>query len=162
MSTEFKRHYGLLILACALLIPLDQWTKYLVLEHMHLHQSRTLIEHYLNLVYVQNTGAAFGIFADSAMRVPFLSGIAVLAVGVILWIMPRLGREQRWQKLGLMLVVPGAIGNLIDRVRFGYVIDFIDVHWYQYHWPAFNVADSAITVGVVFMLVDILRSPRTR
>jgi len=162
LSTEFKRHYGLLILACALLIPLDQWTKHLVLENMQLHQSRTLIEHYLNLVYVQNTGAAFGIFADSAMRVPFLSGIAVLAVGVILWILPRLGREQHWQKLGLVLVVPGAIGNLIDRVRFGYVIDFIDVHWYQHHWPAFNVADSAITVGVVFMLVDILCTSRTR
>lgn len=162
MSTEFKRRYGLLILTCALIIPLDQWTKYLVLQRFELHQSMTLIEHYLNLVYVQNAGAAFGIFADSAMRVPLLSGIAVLAVGVILWILPRLGAEQRWQKLGLVLVVPGALGNLIDRVRFGYVVDFIDVHWYQYHWPAFNVADSAITIGVAFMLVDILRSPHAR
>jgi len=162
LSGEFKRRYGLLILACVLIIPLDQWSKYLVVQRFELHQSMTLIEHYLNLVYVQNTGAAFGILADSAVRVPFLAGIAVLAVGVILWIIPRLGVEQRWQKLGLVLVIPGAVGNLIDRVRFGYVVDFIDAHWYQYHWPAFNVADSAITLGVVFMLVDILRTPRTR
>jgi signal peptidase II len=59
-------------------------------------------------------------------------------------------------------VVPGALGNLIDRVRFGYVIDFIDVHWYQHHWPAFNVADSAITMGVMFMVLDILRTPRRK
>ncbi len=154
------QRYGLLLLTCAVILPLDQWTKYLVLQHMELHQSRTLVQHYLNLVYVQNPGAAFGIFADSALRVPFLSGIALLAVAVIVWVLPRLGAEQRWQKLGLVLVVPGALGNLIDRLRFGYVIDFIDVHWYQYHWPAFNVADSAITVGVVFMLVDMLRPAR--
>lgn len=160
MSPEFKRRYGLLILACVVIIPLDQWTKYLVVQRFELHQSMTLIENYLNLVYVQNTGAAFGIFADSSLRVPFLSGIAVLAVGMIVWILSRLRVEQRWQRLGLVLVVPGAIGNLIDRIRFGYVIDFIDVHWYQHHWPAFNVADSAITLGVVFMLVEILRTSR--
>ncbi len=156
------QRYRLLLLTCAVILPLDQWTKYLVLQHMELQQSRTLVQHYLNLVYVQNPGAAFGIFADSALRVPFLSGIALLAVAVIVWVLPRLGAEQRWQKLGLVLVVPGALGNLIDRLRFGYVIDFIDVHWYQYHWPAFNVADSAISVGVAFMLVDMLRPARVR
>ena len=157
MSNKLKKHYGLLVLSSLVVLPLDQWTKHLIMQNFELHQSRTLIQHYLNLVYVQNSGAAFGIFADSSIRVPFLSMIAVLAVGIILWILPRLSYAQRWQKIGLALVVPGAIGNLIDRLRFGSVVDFIDVHWYQYHWPAFNVADSAITLGVACMLLDLFR-----
>ncbi|MDY0185412.1 MAG: signal peptidase II [Desulfuromonadaceae bacterium] len=161
MSPNFKRRYGLLLLACLVVVPLDQWTKYLVTQHFELYQSRTIVQHYLNLVYVQNSGAAFGIFADSAIRVPFLSAIAILAIAVIVWILPRLEPQQRWLRLGLVLVLPGALGNLIDRLRFGAVIDFIDVHWYQYHWPAFNVADSAITLGVACMLLDLLCSRRS-
>lgn len=160
MSPEIKRRYGQLLLACLVVVPLDQWTKYLVTHHFELHQSRTLVQHYLNLVYVQNSGAAFGIFADSAIRVPFLSAIAILAIAAIVWILPRLEAQQRWLRLGLILVLPGALGNLIDRLRFGAVIDFIDVHWYQHHWPAFNVADSAITLGVACMLVDLLWTRR--
>jgi len=161
LAAEFKRRYGQLLLAILVVVPLDQWTKYLVMQHFELHQSRTLIPHYLNLVYVQNSGAAFGIFADSAIRVPFLSAIALLAIAAIVWMLPRLEPQQRWLRLGLILVLPGALGNLIDRLRFGAVIDFIDVHWYQHHWPAFNVADSAITLGVACMLVDLLCSRRS-
>ncbi|MBN2644881.1 MAG: signal peptidase II [Desulfuromonadaceae bacterium] len=156
------RHYRLLLLVCLIVIPLDQWTKSLVVEHFYLHQSRTLIEPVLNLCYVLNTGAAFGLLADNGLRVPLLSAVALIATGVILWILPRLKPVHIWQKLGLSLVFSGALGNLIDRLRLGAVIDFIDVHWYQHHWPAFNVADSAITLGVIFLLLDLWWVERNR
>lgn len=147
------QRYRLLLLICALIIPIDQLSKLYIDSTMALHQSYTVIEHFFNICYVLNTGAAFGILANSAVRVPLLSGVAVLAAVVILWIFTRIdGRTL--QRVALSLVFSGAIGNLIDRIRLGAVIDFLDVHWYQHHWPAFNVADSAITIGVALLLVD--------
>jgi signal peptidase II len=150
--------YRLLLLVGAIVLPLDQWTKYLVTQHLSLHQSITLLAPVLNLCYVQNTGAAFGILANSALRIPLLAGVALVAGGVILWLLPRLQAHHHWQRLGLSLIFAGAIGNLIDRVRLGAVIDFIDVHWRQHHWPAFNIADSVITLGVACLLIDLWRT----
>lgn len=151
------QRYRLLLIVVAVVLPLDQLTKIYIDSTMELHQSRTVIENFFNICYVLNPGAAFGMLANSPFRLPLLSGVAFFALAVILWLFKRLDVEQQLQRLGLALVFSGAIGNLIDRVRLGAVIDFIDVHWYQSHWPAFNVADSAITIGVGLLLIDMWR-----
>jgi signal peptidase II len=102
---------------------------------------------------VRNPGAAFGILSDSAIRIPFFLSISVIAIGAILWYVRKVAADKQWQLTSLGLILSGALGNFIDRARLGEVIDFLDVHWYNYHWPAFNVADSAICVGVVIMLI---------
>lgn len=156
------QRFRLLLLVTAVVLPLDQLTKWYIDHTMQLHQSRTVIEHFFNISYVHNTGAAFGILADSALRIPLLSGVALIACGAIAWLLGRLPMSARLQRLGLALVFSGAVGNLIDRLRLGAVIDFIDVHWYQHHWPAFNVADSAITIGVGLLLLDLFFEERQR
>lgn len=156
------QRYRLLLIVVAVVLPIDQLTKVYIDSTMELHQSSTVIEHFFDICYVLNTGAAFGILADSAMRVPLLVGVALLAVAIIVWVFGRLGAANQLQRLGLALVCSGAVGNLIDRIRLGAVIDFIDIHWYQHHWPAFNVADSAITVGVVLLLLELWHEERKR
>jgi len=106
---------------------------------------------------VRNKGAAFGIFADSAFRIPFFISVSFIAAIGIIWFYRKLEEQQRLLQWALALIFSGAIGNLIDRIRFGEVIDFVDAHWYQHHWPAFNVADSCISVGVALLLLDMLR-----
>lgn len=154
--------YRLLLWISVVVLVLDQTSKMAITRSMLLHQSRTLIDNVLNLCYVLNPGAAFGILADSSLRIPLLSGVAVLATVAILWVYRHLKAQQLLQRIGLALVFSGALGNLIDRLRLGAVIDFIDVHWYQYHWPAFNIADSAITIGVGVLLIDLWREERRR
>lgn len=121
---------------------------------MALYQSIPIIDGLFNLTYVRNTGAAFGIFAGSAeiFRRPFLILVAILAGAFIASLLKRLANEQRGLITALTFVLGGAIGNLIDRLFYGEVIDFLDVHWRSYHWPAFNIADSFITIGVAIAL----------
>jgi len=121
---------------------------------MALHQSIPVIEGLLNLTYIRNTGAAFGIFAGSAeiFRRPFLILVSVLASVFIVTLLRRLADSERGLVIALTFVLGGAIGNLIDRVFYGEVIDFLDVYWRDYHWPAFNIADSFITIGVTIAL----------
>lgn len=134
----------------AAIVVLDQLTKAIVHRTMALHQSIPIFDGLFSLTYVRNTGAAFGIFAGSAevFRRPFLILVSILASGFIVSLLRRLANEQRGLITALTFVLGGAIGNLIDRVFYGEVIDFLDVYWRSYHWPAFNVADSFITVGV--------------
>lgn len=133
---------------------LDQLTKALILASMSLHQSIELLENFAHITYVRNPGAAFGIFADHSLRIPFFILVSVVASLGILWYLRREQGGTLRLQIGLSLIFSGAVGNLIDRIRFGEVIDFIDIHWYQLHWPAFNVADSAICVGVGLLLID--------
>jgi len=149
--------YKILLLVSTVSLVLDQLSKAYIDRTFNLYQSLVVIENFFNITYVRNQGAAFGIFSDSSLRIPFFIGIAVVASVIILWIIHRLNDEQKLFGFGLSLIFSGAIGNLIDRIRFGEVIDFIDVHWYQHHWPAFNVADSAISVGVALLLLDMWR-----
>ena len=135
-------------------ILLDQLTKELILANMSLHQSIELLENFVHITSVRNPGAAFGILADNSLRIPFFILVSVVASLGILWYLRREQGGNLRLQIGLSLIFSGAVGNLIDRIRFGEVIDFIDVHWYQYHWPAFNVADSAICIGVGLLLVD--------
>jgi signal peptidase II len=152
---------GFYITVALLVTVLDQIVKSLVDRFMSLHESRVLVEGFLHLTYVRNRGAAFGILSDA--EIPYqslvfsvVSALALLAIAVYAW---RLPAGSRLPRLALALVIGGAVGNLIDRARLGYVIDFVDVFWGAYHWPAFNVADSAISVGVVLLVFDILRHP---
>ena len=113
--------------------------------------------------YVENPGAAWGFLSNSAsvFRTPFFLVVSLVAMVFIVLYFRRTEIQQIWLRLALALVFGGAIGNFIDRARLGYVIDFIDFYYGQWHWPAFNVADSAITVGVVLMLLDVFRGQKT-
>ncbi|MBF0179979.1 MAG: signal peptidase II [Magnetococcales bacterium] len=136
-----------------LVVVLDQASKWIVMRDLPA-QGVTLIPGFFDLVLVHNVGAAFSMFATLApdTRVWFLCSVAVVAVGAILYLLPR--ADSLLYILGLGLVLGGAVGNLIDRVRYGWVVDFIHVHWHELSWPVFNLADSAITVGVGLLLFD--------
>lgn len=148
------------LVPAVLVVVLDQLTKALVLGHMTLHESIPVIDGFFSLTYVRNTGAAFGIFAgrSAAVRVPALLGVAVLALGVLLWFVRTIPADRSVVIAACGGVLGGAIGNMIDRAAYGEVIDFLDVYVGSYHWPAFNVADMAITVGVIVLCLDALSS----
>jgi signal peptidase II len=136
----------------------DQLTKSLVVDSLFLYESREIIPGFFNLVYVTNSGAAFSLLADvdSPWRHYFflcIGLVALVGLSVAYW---KLRNVNSWYSWSLALIAGGAAGNLIDRVRFGSVIDFLDFYAGNYHWPAFNVADSAICVGVgLFLLINI-------
>jgi len=146
--------YKILGLVTAVTLVLDQATKLTIDSQFLLHESVQVLENFFHITYVRNKGAAFGILSDSPLRIPFFITVALVAALGILWYLSRTRADQRLLHFALALVFSGAIGNLIDRIRLGEVIDFLDVHWYRHHWPAFNVADSAITIGVALMLLD--------
>jgi signal peptidase II len=155
-----KKKYGLAAFIVFFIIAFDQWTKLLVLEHFALGESKILIHDLFSLTYVRNPGAAFGLLNtwDPVYRIPFFVAIPLLALSVIFSIFRKLDDKDFFMVTALSLVMGGAIGNLIDRVRFNYVVDFLDFYWKEGgpHFPAFNVADSAITVGVSLMVIDLL------
>ena len=156
------RPYRLLLIVSPILLILDQWTKLLVVSRFFLYESVPLIENFLSLTYIRNKGAAFGILSDSAIRVPFFITVSIVALIGILWYLRKIDVSLKLQHWALALIFSGALGNLIDRIRLGEVIDFIDAHWYQHHWPAFNVADSAISIGVSLLLIDLWRDEMRR
>jgi signal peptidase II len=133
-----------------LVVALDQITKAWILASFHLYESRSVVDGLFHLTYVRNRGAAFGFFAglDPTFRRFFFLAVTAVALAVILVVVRRLGPDRGWMISALALVFGGAIGNAIDRVRWGEVVDFLDFFWRGHHWPAFNVADSAITVGM--------------
>lgn len=146
-----------IVLATAV-ISLDQATKWLVHQGMDLHQSVQIIPGLFNLTYVRNTGAAFGLLASPSpgLRTTILAAFSAIAIGVILLVWVRSRFAPGLFVCSLALILGGAIGNLIDRIRLGEVIDFLDVYWRGHHWPAFNAADSAITIGVGLLIVHLL------
>jgi signal peptidase II len=154
--------YRQLFLITAVVLILDQASKLYIDRHFFLGQSIVVVPGFFNLTYVRNKGAAFGIFADSSLRLPFFIAVSTIAVLAIFWYLRRLQGDQRLLRFSLSLIFAGALGNLIDRIRLHEVIDFLDVYWRQHHWPAFNVADSAITVGVCLLLIDLWREERRK
>ncbi|MDD2759116.1 MAG: signal peptidase II [Methylomonas sp.] len=137
-----------------LVLILDQASKLAIDASMQLYESIPLLP-YFNLTYAHNTGAAFSFLAQAGGWQRWLfAGLAVVMSGVIyVWLM-RLKKHETLMASALSLVLGGAVGNLIDRVAYGYVIDFLDVYYRQWHWPAFNIADSAICIGVGLMLLE--------
>jgi signal peptidase II len=156
LSAKLKIVVGWLVV----ILFLDQLTKVIVDRTIPLHESIPVIDGLFSLTYVRNTGAAFGIFAGSheAFRLPFLILISVIAIGFIFVMLKRLHEREVGLTTALAFILGGAIGNLIDRVLHGEVIDFLDFYWSNYHWPAFNLADSFITVGVAITLYFLMRA----
>ncbi|HYO79332.1 MAG TPA: signal peptidase II [Thermoanaerobaculia bacterium] len=145
----------------AIVIILDIWTKALVLARIDLHDAIPVIPNFFQLVHVRNTGAAFGIGANADSRlVPLLLNVGAIAVFcvVVVYAM-RSAITDRLLQTGLHLILGGAVGNLLDRFRFGYVVDFLDVYIGSHHWPAFNVADSAICIGIALLFLDMKKNP---
>lgn len=138
-----------------LLVAADQLSKWWVQTSLALYEVREVIPGFFNLVYYTNSGAAFGLLAgeSTAWRQIFFVGVALLALVLLLLLYRQLRGQGRLARYSLVLIAAGAVGNLIDRVRFGEVTDFLDFYWGSYHWPAFNVADCAITVGVAIFLL---------
>ena len=137
-------------------IALDQLTKHVAADYLVRHGELELVP-FLNLALVHNTGAAFGMFSQaSGWQNVFFIAVALIACIAILWMVWRLERKDLLLVSGLMLILGGAAGNLIDRLVHGYVIDFIDVYYRAWHWPAFNIADSAITIGAAILAIDAL------
>ncbi|MFZ2207794.1 MAG: signal peptidase II [Porticoccaceae bacterium] len=148
-------------LVAALVVVLDWWTKSLASSLLDYGVPR-VVTPLFNLTLLHNRGAAFSLLSEAGGWQHWLLGGIALAVSVAIVVaLRRLPRTARWQGLGLALVLGGAIGNLGDRLRLGYVVDFIQVHYQDLYWPAFNIADSAITVGAALLILDALRN-RTR
>lgn len=145
------------LIALAILL-LDQASKQVIIRTFRLGQSIPVIPGFFDIVYVLNPGAAFGFLAtlSEQVRNPFFILISIVAVALIIFYHARYLRSHRLASVALGLILGGAIGNLMDRLRHGVVVDFLDIHVYQYHWPAFNVADSAISIGVSLMILDML------
>lgn len=143
-------------------VVLDQLSKAALQRSLELHEYRPLIDGLVSISHVRNRGAAFGLLSEAGLRYQgeILSGVSLLALVAIAVYAWRLPAEARLPRLALACVLGGAIGNLVDRVRFGYVVDFIHVYWKQHSWPDFNLADSAISLGVALLLLDMLRSSR--
>jgi len=152
--------YRILLVVTALVLVLDQVTKLYIDRSMVLHSSIKVIENFFSITYLRNKGAAFGILANSAYRLPFFIFVSALALCIIFVVIMKLREDQRLALYSLSLIFSGALGNLIDRIRLGEVIDFLDAHWYNHHWPAFNVADSAICVGVFLLAIDMFLDER--
>lgn len=150
-----------LILSLAVLV-LDQLSKWLVETRLPEHETFTLIPGLLNFVHVRNTGVAFGLFpAHGDVRGTLvLAGLGVFALGFVLYYFWSTPAEDRVLLVSLSAIIGGAIGNLIDRLASGGVTDFVDFHFQGYHWHTFNVADSAITIGICLMLLGSLRPAR--
>ncbi len=142
-----------LILSFIVLI-LDQASKWLVISNMRLYESIQLLPGF-NLTYVHNTGAAFSFLSDAGGWQRWLFALIALAISAVLtvWLL-RLKSHETLLAISISLILGGAIGNLVDRIAYGYVIDFLDVYYQQWHWPAFNIADSAICIGVALMLLE--------
>ncbi|MFZ1202223.1 MAG: signal peptidase II [Desulfobacterales bacterium] len=150
-----KGKFNKLLLIAGAVVLLDQFTKILVVRSLPLYHSMAVIPGFFDLTHVQNPGGAFGFLAgsDSRLRTVVFLFVSLVAVGLILWFYFKSPSTHPWLSGAFAMIFGGAVGNLIDRLRFGKVTDFLDFYVGRLHWPAFNVADSAITVGIgIFLL----------
>ena len=148
-----------MILVIAVLV-LDRWSKATIQSRFELNESATVIDGFFNITYVRNTGVAFGIFSSisSPAKTLLLSVFTVFAVVIVIAYSVRNPAGHRLLQVALALILGGALGNLYDRLFYGYVVDFLEFYVRTYHWPSFNVADSAITIGVALLALEIIRN----
>ena len=146
----------LALIVAVVVVLLDQITKAMIRPTLALHESREVIPNFLDLTRVHNTGAAFGMLnaAEFPFKTLVLSAVAAIALGGVAWYAATVPLTDRLARIGIAGVLGGAIGNLIDRAKDGYVLDFVDAYWGGWHFWAFNVADAAITVGMAFVILD--------
>ena len=148
------------LIGAGVVVALDRLTKQLAVDRLDLGEVYTVVPGF-NLALVLNQGAAFGFLADSGgWQRWFFVTVGIVISTLIMTTLLRPGPASGFLRFGLMLILGGAVGNIIDRVSQGYVIDFVDLHWQAWHWPAFNVADAAITMGALIVLLDIFGSLR--
>ena len=153
-----KNKYVFLFFVSGVLVIMDQYSKLMVSLHIPLNYSVKVVEGFFSLTHIRNSGVAFGLFASQQSEYKALMFVAISTVAIIaiLVIFHQTPKEKKMVQMGLVLIFSGAIGNLIDRVLHGEVIDFVDFFINRHHFPAFNIADSCITIGVMFMIADML------
>jgi signal peptidase II len=154
----------LMLVIAALVVLLDRVTKLWIIAHIQSGHAIVIIPKVFRLTHVLNTGAAFSMFEGTTspnLVRNLLIGFSIVAVLVVLVLIWKMGRNVTLTSVALALILGGAIGNLYDRIRFSYVVDFLEVHIIHYHWPDFNVADSAIVVGACLLLLEMLRPQRS-
>jgi signal peptidase II len=152
-----------LLLLSALIVLLDRLSKAWIVRHIPEGDTIPVIDHVFRLSHVRNPGAAFSMFTESArpeMTRWILAGFSIVAAVVVLWAILRFGRHLTPTMIALALILGGTVGNLWDRLHSGLVTDFLEVHIVHYHWPDFNVADSAIVIGGILLVLDALRPTR--
>lgn len=161
MSATLRAHVVTLALVLAI-AGVDRWVKRLVQAHLPLGVVIPVIPGFFNLVHMENPGAAFGLFADlpPEVRVPFLIGVSCVALGFLFYLYCQAEWRTSLPRVGLALIGGGALGNLYERVVVGVVVDYLDVFIGRYHWPAFNVADAAITVGAGVLVFSTFAAAR--
>jgi len=153
-----KNKYIKLVVFAGIIVLLDQFTKALIIGHVSFNQMIPVMRGFFNITHIHNPGGAFGLMADlsPALRSIIFLFISSLAVGLIFYFYKKTPPNYPWLAAAFALIFGGAIGNLIDRLRFGFVIDFLDFYFGNLHWPAFNVADSAISVGIGIFVFHLL------
>ena len=153
-----KNKYIRLVIIGGCVVIADQITKLIVLNNLPFNQHIAVIAGFFNIVHIKNPGGAFGLLADLSphWRTIVFLFISSLAVGLVFYFYNKTPQSHPWLAAGFALIFGGAIGNLIDRLRYGFVIDFLDFYIAKYHWPAFNIADSAITVGIAIFVIHIV------
>jgi len=166
-ARPWRGKWLVLLVTVLLLGGIDQWTKQWAQDDLQHRPGRrvTVVDGYLALTYVRNPGAAWGFLARSHenFRRPFFIGVSVVAMFFILYLFRRLEPGQHLMMIALSLVMSGAVGNFIDRLRYNYVVDFIDCHIrHRFKWPTFNVADIVITIGVVLLFLEMFVLPWVR
>ena len=150
--------YRMLIIIAGLVAVLDQLSKYIITRYIELYQPITVIPGFFNLTHIHNPGGAFGFFAGQSPEVRSFVFIFIsfLALGFILYFYRSTPDTHKLLAAGFAMIFGGAVGNMIDRIRFGKVVDFLDVYVKHWHWPAFNIADSAISIGMAIFIYHIL------
>jgi signal peptidase II len=161
MPVTLLRKFSVPIVSAILLGAADQASKLWAVRNLHMYEPRDIVQGFFGLVHVRNTGVAFSLLSslDHRWVHPFLILATVLAMGAVLAYIAYLPCRGA-APVGLGLILGGAIGNLIDRARLGYVVDFLDLYWRGHHWPTFNVADVGISVGVVLLVIDMVICPK--
>jgi signal peptidase II len=155
-----KRKYRILAICFFCLLALDQATKLLIVRHIPLHHAIDVIPGFFAIAHVENRGAAFGLLAHLPAAGTLFVVVSLIAILFICVYFRWIEEQEVWNPICLALILTGAVGNLIDRLRLGSVVDFLDVYYRGWHWPAFNVADSCITVGVLLLALKILWGER--
>lgn len=154
------KKYLLSGILATIVVIIDQLTKFLIKANIPLKKSIVVVDRFFHLTHVRNTGGAFSLLSEASNT--FFMITSSIALVIVLIYLVRTPSDRLWHMTSLSLIFGGAVGNMIDRIRFGEVIDFIDLFYKDFHWPAFNIADSAITTGVLIIFIDMVFSGRKK
>jgi signal peptidase II len=151
------------LLIMAFIIAADQASKWLLVKSLPLEGTKDLVKGFLRLWHVRNSGAVWGFFSghDGGLVPKAITGLAIAALLIVAWFFLRAGGRKRLELTSYAFILGGALGNVIDRLRLGYVVDFLDAYVKTWHWPTFNIADSCITIGVLLLALSLWRGKCT-